>query len=282
MITEELPSFEKPPVVETVLGVQFIPLPKFRNAHLGAFWKHLNSDRRKLLSGDWTDLVDAATLEPAFERFGEEKAWAPLGPSLKLTSDPSARIQIRNTSGDAMVQLQNGRLYYNWLGKDGGDYPRYKYVRPRFDELLEGLRQFLRNEGLGEIEPDQWEITYVNHLPKGTVWNQAEDWANLFVGLPGPWCAPSSVRLESFGGSWHFEIEPQRGRLHVEARHARAGSAEGHEILRLTLTARGPVSENPDEGLTLDEGLKLGRTVIVKTFNDITSSEAHKYWGPRK
>ena len=34
-----LPDYERPPVVETVLGVQFDSLPKFTNAHLGTFWE---------------------------------------------------------------------------------------------------------------------------------------------------------------------------------------------------------------------------------------------------
>jgi hypothetical protein len=34
-----LPAFTKPPLAETVFGVQFSEIPTLRNAHLGAFWK---------------------------------------------------------------------------------------------------------------------------------------------------------------------------------------------------------------------------------------------------
>jgi hypothetical protein len=37
-------DYENPPVVKTVLGVQFEPLATFSNAHLGAFWKRLDAD----------------------------------------------------------------------------------------------------------------------------------------------------------------------------------------------------------------------------------------------
>lgn len=274
---DALPSFERPPVVETVLGVQFKRLPDFSNAHLGAFWKHLQGDWSHLLRGTWPRLIDAPILDPTFERFGESGAWAPLGAGFKLTSDPSARLQIRSQEGDAMIQLQTGRLHYNWLRKDGGEYPRYRYVRPRFDELLRGFKEFLANEGLGEFEPEQWEITYVNHLPKGTVWNAPDDWAGVFVGLPALRAKLSAVRLETFTGAWHFEIEPNKGRLHVEARPARQGSATGPEILRLTLTARGPATDQE----SLSEGLDLGRASIVTTFKEITSPKAHEFWGLR-
>jgi len=277
MAAEQLPSFERPPVVETVLGVQFKPLSGFCNAHLGAFWKHLGGDWCKLLGKDWSLLSDAPTLEPRFERFEGGEAWAQLGSGIRLTADPSARLQIRSAAGDAMIQLQNGRLHYNWLGTRGGDYPCYKNVRPRFDELLRGFKGFVSSEGLGELAPNQWEITYVNHMPKGGVWNVPSDWASVLVGLPGVWAEPSPVRLESFAGAWHFQIDPQRGRLHAEIRSARAGSAEGPEVLRLTLTARGPTSD--ERGVS--QGLDLGRKAIVKTFKEITSPKAHEYWGLR-
>jgi len=35
---ETLPTFENPPVVETVMSVQFDPLSKLTDAHLGGFW----------------------------------------------------------------------------------------------------------------------------------------------------------------------------------------------------------------------------------------------------
>ena len=272
---DALPSFDRPPVVETVLGVQFKSLPGFCNAHLGAFWKDLGGEWCKLLGKDWSLPTDAPTLESTFERFEGSEGWAPLRSGFRLTGDPSARLQIRSATGDAMIQLQNGRLHYNWLGKGGGDYPRYDNVRPRFDELLGGFKAFASNEGLGELLPNQWEVTYVNHMPKGSVWRTPSDWPSVLVGLPGAWAEPSAVQLESFSGAWHFQIDPQRGRLHVEIRHARAGSAEGPEVLRLTLTARGPASDEQSVG----QGLDLGRKAIVTTFKEITSSKAHEYWG---
>ena len=44
MTVEQPVSFERPPVVETVLGVQFKRLPGLTNAHLASFWRELGSD----------------------------------------------------------------------------------------------------------------------------------------------------------------------------------------------------------------------------------------------
>jgi uncharacterized protein (TIGR04255 family) len=264
---DDLPSFERPPVVETVLGVQFRPLQKLSNAHLGAFWKHLGAE--------WPTIVDAPPLEPTSEIFGDAEVWFPPRVGLHLMSVPAVRLQIRNAADDAMIQVQNGRFHYNWLGRGRIEYTRYRMIRPQFDAKLLAFRRFLSDEGVGELLPEQWEITYVNQLPKGTVWNSPADWAGLFPGLPGIWRHPSAVRLESLGGEWHFEIEPQRGRLHIAIAHARAPAPDRSELLRLILTARGPASDDR----SLSEGLELGRKGIVMTFKEATSVQAHAYWG---
>src|SRR5215207_4053341 len=122
MESSPLPSFRRPPVVETVLGVQFDPLPAFTNAHLGAFWKTLGPN--------WPTAQDAPAIPPEFEQFGDDRAWRMVGSiNLKLTSKPPARMQIVNAQGTRMVQLQNGRLLYNWVGAGSDDYPRYETIR---------------------------------------------------------------------------------------------------------------------------------------------------------
>jgi uncharacterized protein (TIGR04255 family) len=265
---DALPSFGNPPVVETVLGVQFAAIPGLTNAHLGAFWKTLGKE--------WPNVTDAPSLDPVYERFGDERSWG--APHFKLTNDPSTRLQIKNVTGDEMIQVQNGRLHLNWLGHGGREYPRYSAIRPEFDHVLAGLDGFLRDVGLEERNDNQWEVTYVNHMPKGTVWEEPSDWPKLFLGLPGAWNAPTRVSLEGVHGAWRYEISPKRGRLHIELDLVRLGSASGTEALRLTLTARGPVSQD----ITLDDGLNLGREAIVTSFKEITSPDAHHYWDIKK
>lgn len=52
------------------------------------------------------------------------------------------------------------------------------------------------------------------------------------------------------------------------------------EILRLMLTARGPITQDESrEDSQLGAGLDLGRERIVRAFFELTSEEAHKYWG---
>src|SRR5436309_10921680 len=91
-----LPDYTNPPVVETVLGVQFDRLPGFTNAHLGAFWSKLDTN-------EWPEVADAPPLQPQFERFTEAAKWS-RGLQFQLTPIPPGRVQIRNANGDRMIQ----------------------------------------------------------------------------------------------------------------------------------------------------------------------------------
>ena len=128
------------------------------------------------------------------------------------------------------------------------------------------------------MRPNQWELTYINHIEKGPVWQLPDDWAGVVPGLLGPIGAIPRRRLETIGGDWRFELEPERGRLHISLRHGkRNGEREDErELLVLELTARGPITAT--SGLDLDNGLNLGHETIVKTFAAITSDEAQGHW----
>lgn len=265
LLSANLPKFSKPPLIETVLGVQFNPLRGLGNAQLGWFWKRLGTE--------WEFAAEVPPLEPQYERF--DPGWARLGMQLKLTQDTRSRLQVRSQSKDRMLQIQNGRLLYNWLGQGGTTYPHYAAVKQAFDGVQQEFTRFLSDEKLGELQPNQWEVTYVNHLVKGTVWNELADCSAAFRVGPLLNASPGGTKLETFGGEWHYEIPKEKGRLHVQLRHGKLAPEEGPEVLILTLTARGPVNEEQN----LSDGLNCGHETIVRGFFDLTSESAHMYWG---
>ena len=127
-------NYESPPVVETVVGVQFDRLSNFTNAHLGAYWHHIGVDH-------WPTPVDAPPLTSQFERFHDSSNWGG-GFNLHLTQDPASRMQLKNHDGSRMLQIQNGRMHHNWLGEEGGEYPRYEAVRDEFEKYLRSFIEF--------------------------------------------------------------------------------------------------------------------------------------------
>jgi uncharacterized protein (TIGR04255 family) len=261
------PSFNRPPLVETILGVQFDRLQSFTNGHLGLFWKALGEQ--------WSAAVDAPLIPTEFEQFGGAGTWSLGLMGLKFSQDPSSRLQIKTVAGDRMIQLQNGKLLYNWMGQAGEAYPRFSRVKAEFDEFVGRFQEFVGREHLGDWRPNQWEVSYLNHLPRESVWQTPSDWSGLLRLAPQP--TPdlgAEIGLESVQGQWHYEIRPRRGRLHVALVHGRTPGLEGSELLVLTLTARGPISHST----TLDDGIRLGHDVIVHSFASLTSDAARQYW----
>lgn len=284
MSIEKLPSFKRPPVVETVLGIQFDQIKGFTNAHLGAFWNTLAEEWddpacKAFAGAGWKNLADAPALPPQFERFADQQAWEPLGLQLRFSSEPSCRLQIRNRVNDRMIQVQNGRLHLNWLGQSGGPYPRYRVLRPEFDTLLAMFHRFLDRQGLEKPKPNQWEVTYVNHIPTGSLWTSPAEWTSITHLLGHARLQHPVGGLDGFSGAWHFEIEPRRGRLHVEFRNGRTHEPSGKDVLMMTLTARGPVTPGVQ---TYHEGLNLGREAIVRNFAALTTERAQQAWEPEK
>lgn len=268
-------TFLNPPVVETVLGIQFSKISGLSAAHLGCFWKTLEAG--------WINISDVAPLPEQREVFDKTPLWGDLQKlKLKITQDPDIRFRIENSDKDRMIQLQNGRFHYNWLGHHNLPYPRYNTVRPEFDKKLHAFREFIKELGLGEIKPNQWEVTYVNQMKKGTVWDSPDDWNKIFNTLPGLGQTSKEISLEGFSSHWQFEIKPKRGRLHVELVHGRVGPPDGEEVLTMKLTARGPTDSGLSFEESVDMGLKLGHDTIVNAFVDLSSEKAHNFWSEKK
>lgn len=270
MTPRNVPYFERAPIVERVLGVQFQPIASFHSGLLGAFWKSLGDE--------WTAANDAAPIAPHFIDFGNERLSLIPRVSLTLTQMPVSRLQILNQRGDRMIQIQNGRFHLNWKGASGKDYPRYPQIREEFDRYFNQLVEFLIRELSVRPSVELWEVTYLNHLPRASVWSEPRDWASLFPPLSQPSVVPNGLSLETIGGSWQYEICPRRGQLQVEIRHGRSERG-GEELLVFSLTARGPINRDVDSGIA--EGLDLGRLTIVNAFKNLTSETAHTYWGLR-
>jgi uncharacterized protein (TIGR04255 family) len=268
-----LPDYENPPVIETVLGVQFNQLANFSNAHLGAFWKALDAI-------DWPTVVDAPPLPIQYEAFDDAALWTRAG--IRISQDAACRLKVTNAASDRMIQIQNSRLHLNWLGKGGGPYPRYTSTLREFKAILTRFSRFLSDEAIGEFHPNQWEITYVNEIPKDSIWTTPADW-KFFKPLGGLPTIEGVIEGESFDGRWHFVLPEKRGRLHAEWQFGKdfsEGKESGGQVsVRLTLTARGPIGESDQWADSVFAGLDLGHATIVRTFKELMTDEANLFWG---
>lgn len=268
-------KYKHPPLIETVLGVQFNPLIGFASAHLGAFWSHIGAS-------EWPVTSDAPPLPPQFEQFSETDKWE-AGLRIQISSSIQPRLQLSNQLGDKMIQIQNGRLHFNWRKQnDAAGYPKYQSVRDSFKDVFSKFLDFTNGVGLGNVEPNQWEVTYVNVMPKGGVWQDENDWSFLKLLSPVPPLLNTSA-LESFSGEWHFKIPDNVGRVHLHCQHGFNEQLDT-DVLRLAFTARGPVHQDSQRPLVQQvvDGCDVGHDAIRQLFELLFTESAKKHWGAEK
>lgn len=259
--------------METALSLQFNPLAAFGNAHLGLFWEQSG------LRTSFPKLIDAAPIEPQFERFGLDQDFVPFGGMIKFgLAGSGSRLQMLSETGDRMIQVQNGRLVHNWRRVEGQEYPRFEATRPEFLKLLENFARFSEHEKLGQIEPNQWEVIYVNVIPRGPLWDSPGDWADVFPDLLGHANRVGPGQWESATSTWRFELPNRVGRLHVELNHGLTGNPQANEqAVILQLTARGPITQSNRE--SIESAVNLGHDAVVLTFDGLVGPKAKKLFG---
>jgi len=267
---EGLPRFRKPPVVETVLGVHFRPLEKLTSAHQGILWERCFRAR-------FPKLEERAPVEEVRERFGEERLQPAGSVRWRVADRPEVpRLWAASESGEHVVQIQRSALFANWLKtSEEVPYRHYPARRRAFSEQLAQVDQFVRDEGLGRIEPTSCVVTYVNHIDYGgldeigpalarilTCWvnETSDDW------LPDP----DKIVL-----SLAFPMPEEAGRLNVELRPI-VRREDKKQMLRLELTARSAVQKR--EVAEALEWLDLGHEWVVRGFASLTRAEMHRLW----
>lgn len=261
-----LPEFRSPPISEVALAVQFDPL-ELAPAHLGLYalrMRDLGYDR----------IEQHPPLQPAFEHFGRTR------PSPRVIIDLGNRVARHwfvAADGNRLVQLQPDRLIHNWRKRGADDeYPRYETIRATFLQRLEEFVAFTQDENLGELTPNQCEVTYVNHIRL-----DPSDSTGLsqVVGIAGDarteGFLPAPEERRAAAVYVMTRAADPLGRLHVNARTGLDTDSQ-EPVVALHLTARGAPLSQGIEGVM--GFLDLGREWIVRAFADVTTPTMHSCW----
>jgi uncharacterized protein (TIGR04255 family) len=265
-VPERTPDYDRPPVVETYLGVQFSPLVKFSIPHFGLYWAKIRDD--------YPTFEVQSPLSSAFEQFGARQLVQPKF-GIELMRTPEVRCWFIEKSGTMLNQVQRDRFVHNWRRQKPEDaYVHYDRIKPSFIKEWQKFCNFLDESNLGSPEINQCEMMYINHIELGQGWKSygelnkvISSWSGSSSGNFLP--APESVSIGA-----RYILPEKKGRLHIEMQPAITEDAK--EILQLNLTARGkPASPNLDGIL---DWFDLGHEWIVRGFTDFTSEEMHKHW----
>jgi uncharacterized protein (TIGR04255 family) len=268
------PSFDKPPVVEVALGIQFEPLEQLRNTQIALYGRELR-DRFPRSEEHWP-------LDPAKEE--REKLSAPRSVRIEMKAwarPPVNRFWFLDQQRTHLIQIQADRFVCNWRNTHDPSerYPRYTFLKKAFEEQMRGFRDFLSREDLGHLKPTQWEVTYVNHIVAGEGWDRHGQIQNVFAFWSGrhsdeflqePEDASCRLRygIRDEAGAW-------AGRLNVELTPAFSRSGRSPMFV-LKLTARGAPSGEDDESIL--RSLDIGHDWVVRGFCSITTEPMHQIW----
>lgn len=263
-----LPDFENPPVIETVLSVQFDTLKNFSIPHFGLFW-----ERVRTKYGEFRVVPPLVT---EIEDFGSEKKTPPLPSAIRLPLQPDIRCWFLDEPGNHLIQLQKDRFIHNWRKVKGDEsYPRYEAIRPAFMEEWKQFCAFLREEKLGVPNVTQCEVTYVNHIELDGPIKSFSDMHKIFRGWSYPTTQNFLPKAEQLSFNCSYEMPDRRGRLYISLQPF-IRSRDAQEVIQLNLLARGKPSSSDD--VHIMEWLNMGREWIVRGFADFTTEEMHGYW----
>ena len=260
---ESLPEFERPPVIEVVCGVLFKPLERMLAPHLGVLWERFKPK--------YPRCQEVAPLAPVIEQFDD-----PARVELSISDRPPLpRIWFVHESETGIIQVQRDRFLHNWKKVCPEDeYPRYTSVIDLFRKHLATFDSFVTEIGLGGIEPLQYELTYVNHIPQSDGFETLERVGKVLPDFGWRHAAgrflPTPERL-----NWRtsFLLPNKAGRLHATIRNS-VRRDDDKPILLLELTARGLGIDSSRAEMW--KWFDLGHEWIVRAFADLTDADVQR------
>ncbi len=271
MVNVKLPEFDNPPLAEVALSVQFEPLLNLSTPLMGLLWLEFRERFPKT--------EEKPPLETVVERLGARGTGQPI-PIKLFDTPPSRRIWFVDKSERELIQIQQDRFIHNWRKvKSDDEYPRYDlHIRKSFLENLTLFVDFIKKENLGELVPNQCEVTYVNHIYLDNE-ESYKDLGKYFVGWNKQYSSSSLLDVEDISLKTRHIIKQGDnfvGRLHLSIDSA-VSNKDDSSMYVITLTSRGkPNSTSID---SIMDFIDKGRKHIVKHFDSCTTSHAHKIWG---
>jgi uncharacterized protein (TIGR04255 family) len=189
------------------------------------------------------------------------------------TGLPLPRVWFINKSDDQLIQLQFDRFYFNWRRREN-IYPRYPHVIQSFESVLDTVTEFFGEFELGELNPIDCELSYINHMPKGHEWNTIDELSRVFRDfcwrkkperfLPNP---------INIGWNTSFLLPEEAGRLVVSLKQA-TRTDDKIPLLVLELKATG-IGKSTSR-LAIREWFDLAREWIARGFADLTTPEVQE------
>lgn len=259
-----LPDYDRPPVTEVALGIQFAPL-QLRSIDLGPL--------REVWRDAYPEVQEAPALAPALE----VDQLRPM-PIIQFGPVPMSRHLFLSPDQVRLIQVQQDRFILNWRRvQPDTEYPRYPSLRAELVDRLGQFEEFVQRALAAAIHVTQAEATYINDLTiDGPLPPSIAEAFTQWRDAPGHHLgAPAEVR---FAQSFVVREEPA-ARMYVSLDPAAIVRPDGTTARLFTLTVRGRPS-----GATVQDALDFldqARDHIVRSFTELTAEPMHLRWGLR-
>jgi uncharacterized protein (TIGR04255 family) len=276
--SDKLPKFNKPPVAEVVLGVQFAPLTDMHVGHIGLLWERFKTK--------FTRVEQQPRLPHVIERKGNPTPPA-LVPNISIMSaaDLIPRMWMLSEDSTEMIQVQTDRFLRNWrrYHNDTIPYPSYETSgRPGFEGDYWNFCEFTKAQELGEPVIDQCEMTYINHIRPCGVWSEFAELGKVFNGWASSYPVLAGSKPDSIACRVRHEVADDNGQyvghLFVESDSGYLPGPDNElmPVIQFQLIVRGrPLGEGM---LGVMQFMDLAHATIVKSFAEVTTPEMHKVW----
>jgi len=248
--SRRLPEYDNPPVIETALAVEFAPIEGWNVIQYGSLWERFKGRYPRV------------EVHPAPQEFLTQ-------PELDL-GNPPVRCFFIGSGNSQLIQIRSGAFVRNWrANQESHGYPRFKTIRPSFEEDLNLFLTFLHEQGFRQPEIWKCEVTYVNHFLRGREWHSASDAYKLIPSLASPVSSEVLADLQQITFACVYSLPGDVGQ--IQFRLQPGVRNDGHEVLQLMITAFGkPRGDRIEDVL---EWIDLGHFAVVQGFTDFTSPD---------
>lgn len=256
-ITKSTIKFENPPIDEIVCGISFDSITELRSGHFGILWQKFRPDFPKI--------EDHIPVDPISR---EELA--------NLNTLPLPRVWFLHRDENEIIQVQRNRFFYNWRKRRVNDeYPGYKKVVENFERYLSRFQEFLLEENLGDLVPQQYELTYIDLIPKGQGWESPGNLEKIFPNLLS--LTKQGIFLSDVRGiGWQIILDLPNGlgEIGISIRNAQRDSNK-QEFIHMEFKAMSNRAYQPTIAWFED-----AHNTIMNLFCNLISNEIQEeFWG---
>ena len=250
-------KYQNPPINEIVCGIRFDPIKQLQSGHLGILWQKFRSD---------------------FPRTEDHNLVGPVSEEELGTPDkmPLPRVWFVHRNENELIQVQRNRFLHNWRKIQPNDeYPGYEKVVENFENYLSHFQEFLLEENLGSLVAREYELTYIDFIPREQGWENPKDLAKVFPNLLSG--TKQSILLDNvIGINWQtiLGLPKGLGQLVLLIRNAQRRS-DNQQLLQIEFKALSSGSYKPIRGW-----FNTAHNAITQLFSTLVSDEIQeKFWG---